>query len=36
MVLPLTKPNVWGVIPYKGLIYFADLNNGPWAVPTSR
>ena len=24
--------NVWGVIPYKGLIYFADLNNGLWAV----
>ena len=24
--------NVWGVIPYKGLIYFAYLNNGLWAV----
>jgi len=26
------QTNVWGVIPYKGLIYFADLNNGLWAV----
>ena len=26
------ETNVWGVIPYKGLIYFADHYNGLWAV----
>jgi len=26
------KANVWGTIPYKGLIYFSDLNSGLWAV----
>jgi len=26
------RPNVWGTMPYKGLIYFSDMNNGLWAV----
>jgi hypothetical protein len=26
------KANVWGTIPYKGLIYFSDLNSGLWAI----
>jgi len=26
------RPNVWGTIPYKGLIYFSDMNNGLWAI----
>ena len=26
------ESNVWGVIPYKGLIYFTDMYNGLWAV----
>ena len=26
------KPNVWGTMPYKGLIYFSDMNNGLWAI----
>ncbi|MAP02942.1 MAG: hypothetical protein CMF85_03945 [Candidatus Marinimicrobia bacterium] len=24
--------NVWGTMPYKGLIYFSDMNNGLWAI----
>jgi hypothetical protein len=26
------RPNVWGTMPYKGLIYFSDMNNGLWAI----
>ena len=26
------KPNVWGTMPYKGLIYFSDMNNGLCAI----
>ena len=26
------RPNVWGTMPYKGLIYFSDMNNGLWVV----
>jgi len=26
------QTNVWGTMPYKGLIYFSDMYNGLWAV----
>ncbi len=26
------RPNVWGTMSYKGLIYFSDMNNGLWAI----
>lgn len=26
------RPNVWGTMPYKGLIYFSDMYNGLWAI----
>ncbi|HIE77822.1 MAG TPA: hypothetical protein EYP92_03225 [Candidatus Thioglobus sp.] len=28
----VNRPNVWGTMPYKGLIYFSDMNNGLWAI----
>ena len=28
----VNRPNVWGTMPYKDLIYFSDMNNGLWAI----
>ena len=30
------RPNVWGTMPYKGLIYFSDMNNGLWAIKLEK
>ena len=30
------QTNVWGTMPYKGLIYFSDMYNGLWAVKLEK